>query len=157
MPTVGEARANLDASRAEYRELIGGMSEADLARRPPGSSWDNRQIAWHLAFLSNRIARTAPRIRSGRGMDPPQLAWKAMGIGLGIYAKVSGRRAKRERLLAWYDEGHEAGAALLDDVAEEEWERSAPWLGRRASLADQFAFLRGHFSEHAADLRKSLE
>ena len=157
MPSIAEARAALDASREEYRELIGGMSEADLARRPPGSEWDNRQIAWHLAFLSNRIARTAPRIRSGRGMDPPKLVWKAMGVGFDLYAALSGRRAKRERLLAWYEEGHEAGTALLADAAEEEWERSAPWLGGRASLADQFAFLRGHFEEHAADLRRSLE
>ena len=157
MPSIAEARAALDESRAEYREIVGGMSEADLARRPPGSDWDNRQIAWHLAFLSNRIPRSAARIRSGRGMDPPRLVWKAMGVGLGVYAKLSGRRAKRERLLAWHDEGCEAGAALLADVAEDEWERSAPWLGGRASLADQFAFLRGHFAEHAADLRRSLE
>lgn len=157
MPTIAEAREALDASRGEYRELIGGMSEADLSRRPPGSDWDNRQIAWHLAFLSNRIARTAPRIRSGRGMDPPKLVWKAMGIGLDVYATLSGRRAKQERLLAWYDEGYEAGAALLADVAEEEWEQKAPWLGGQASLADQFAFLRAHFAEHAADLRQSLE
>ena len=157
MPTIGEARENLEASRAEYRELIGGMSEADLARRPPGSTWDNRQIAWHLAFLSNRVARSVPRIRSGRGMDPPKLVWRAMGLGLDLYAKISGRRSGRERLLAWYDEGYGAGKALLADVREEEWERKAPWLGGQASLADQFAFLRGHFSEHAADLRKSPE
>ena len=71
MLTLEEARTALDQSRAEYRELIGGMSEADLSRCPPGYTWTNRQTAWHLAFLQNRIPRTAPRIRSGRGMDPP--------------------------------------------------------------------------------------
>lgn len=156
MPTLEEARTELDQSRAEYRELIGGMSEADLSRCPRGYTWTNRQAAWHLAFLQNRVPRTSPRIRSGRGMDPPKLVWRAMGVGFDIYAKLSGRRADRERLLAWYDEGHQAAVALLDDVREDEWERRAPWLGGQASLADQFAFLRAHFSEHAADLRKSL-
>lgn len=156
MPTLEEARTELDQSRAEYRELIGGMSEADLSRCPPGYTWTNQQAAWHLAFLQNRVPRTAPRIRSGRGMDPPKLVWRAMGVGFDIYAKLSGRRANRERLLAWYDEGHQAAIALLDDVREDEWEHRAPWLGGQASLADQFAFLRTHFSEHAADLRKSL-
>ncbi len=151
-----EARAALDESRAEYRELFGGMTDEDLSRRPPGYTWTNRQTAWHLAFLQNRIPRTAPRIRSGRGMDPPKLVWRMMGIGFDVYAKLSGRRANRERLLAWYDEGHQAAVALLDDVGEDEWERRAPWLGGQASLADQFGFLRAHFSEHAADLRKSL-
>ena len=156
MPTLEEARTELDQSRAEYRELIGGMSEADLSRCPHGYTWTNRQAAWHLAFLQNRVPRTAPRIRSGRGMDPPKLVWRAMGVGFDIYANLSGRRANRERLLAWYDEGHQAAVALLDDVREDEWERRAPWLGGQASLADQFAFLRAHFSEHAADLRKPL-
>ena len=156
MPTLEEARTELDQSRAEYRELIGGMSEADLSRCPPGYTWTNRQAAWHLAFLQNRVPRTAPRIRSGRGMDPPKLVWRTMGVGFDIYAKLSGRRANRERLLVWYDEGHQAAVALLDDVREDEWERRAPWLGGQASLAEQFAFLRAHFSEHADDLRKSL-
>lgn len=103
------------------RQVLDGLSETDLQRRPSGTGNSIAWLVWHLGRVEDA------QVASGSGLEQ---VWKAQGFvsrfGLPLadsdtgYGHSSGQvdavRAPRELLLEYYQAVHRQTAKVLDDI-----------------------------------------
>ena len=151
-----ELRELLEGKSAELHELIDGMSAADFERKVPGSSWNARQLAWHIAFASNFFTGAIGSVRQGKNSGPPAWLFPLLEPVAGLVPKLQAREATPQSVGKAFDEGNAKVLALLDEIRDEEWERSAAVLGRPVTLEGVFREFAEHSEEHLAELRKAI-
>ena len=151
-----ELRKLLEGKRAEVHELIDGLSAEGFERKVPGSAWNVRQLAWHIAFSPRFFTRSIGAVRQGKNSGPPAWLFSILEPAGALLPKMQARGATPQSVGAALDEGNAEILKMLDGIREEEWERSALVLGQPVTMAGVFREYAAHTEEHLAELRKAL-
>src|SRR5436309_13836959 len=64
-------RAELEATRAQYRELLNSLSDEDWKQKSGNPSWNVRQLMWHMAWANGYTLNGVESCRKGKGTNPP--------------------------------------------------------------------------------------
>jgi uncharacterized protein (TIGR03083 family) len=146
-------RAELEATRAAYHELLASLSEDDWNRKSGNPDLTVKELLWHLAWAMGWMARSAEAVRRGRSLRLPA---SLIEPGRKFAMRWLARGATREAAARAYDEGHAALLARFDATRDDEWSRSANRLGEVRTVGWYFRQPAEHFAEHAADVRRGL-
>ena len=155
-PDKAALRNELEATHAEYRELVGQITDGAWNAKSGNAGWTCGQLAWHLAegvkFSSGLVMKT----REGKQTNPPSfllpLAFKANEF----IVRRKSRNATRESVLEDYRTSLDELLRLLDDVREEEFSRSATNYGITRTIEEMFRNTIEHFAEHGPEIRSAL-
>lgn len=147
-------RAELEATRTQFRRLAESLSEERWQQPCPGSAWTVGEVLVHLTWVLEQLPAEVASARRGRGMfNYP--AWFANPASFWI-TRWNARGATRASLLRCYDAAMAAVLASLDAVAEHEWGLGANFYGHGFyTIAGLFRTPAQHLAEHTAALRDS--
>src|SRR5438128_12260798 len=87
-PTKEAIRAELEATRAQYRELLNSLSDEDWQQKSGNPSWNVRQLTWHMAWANGYTMQRVESCRKGKGTNPPN--WTA-DLGNTCITRISSR------------------------------------------------------------------
>lgn len=151
---AAEARAALDASRDQFRELVQGLSENEWNNQSDNSSWTNGQLCWHIAFTSGSGDLRISRLRENKGMNPPAPVMALLHLVSLWMVKIRSRGATPDSVLALFEDNLAKTTSLVDTVADDEWMNGAEFLGQAMTVGSAFGFIEGHIAEHSAEMRR---
>ncbi len=145
-------RAELEATRAAYHDLLKSLSAEDWKKKTGNAAWTVRQLMWHVAWGAGYLPRAVDNCRTGRrGRLPP--LFNQLNI---LMTRLGSARATPESLARKFDESHEAVVAALNGVRDDEWQKGTQNYLGYTTVEDCFRNVIAHFREHAADIRKGL-
>ena len=150
-----EARAALDQARAEFRDLVLGLSSEEWNRKSDNAGWTNGQLCWHIAFTAGGGDLRVSRLRQNKGMNPPGPLMAVLNLMSLWIVRIRSRGATPESVLAFFDQRFADTRGAIDTVGDDEWDNGAVFLGEPMTVGSSFGFLRDHVSEHAAEMRRS--
>ena len=153
LPDRDAIRADLEATRQRFHELLDRLSDADWTRPSAGSGWRVRDQMWHMAWGPGAIAAGLQQARRGKGYNPPMWYFNAKNR---LRTRWHGRRATPESIAATYDAAHAKLLQLLDDLDEAEWRRSVRRYGADRTIESFFPAVTRHFESHSASVRAAL-
>ncbi len=151
-----ELRTLLETTRADYRELVASISPEDWKKRAPGQAWSNAALCVHMAAAMGPMARTAGRLRLGKGSNPPAPILRAMDPMSALAFRFLGRNATQRTVVERYNKGHQRAVQVLESVQDAEWSRGAMVRGQHYTVRDSFRFMREHFEEHRDTIQRTL-
>jgi hypothetical protein len=157
-PNLTVIRADLEAARAAYRQLLGSLSDAHLARPCAISKWTIAELLCHMALLVEQaVPMMLKQARKGKPM--PKLLDTRFGHWMNYLMAVrAARRATRESLAQRYDAAHANLLGLLESVRDGEWSLPTAYPdGRPLTIETVFHVPAEHFELHAAWIRQTLE
>jgi hypothetical protein len=146
-------RAELEATRAAYHDLLARLSEADWGQPSANPAGTVGAVMAQVAETLAAVPRSVALARAGQNFSPPRGPTNAINTRL---TRTMANRHTRATVGTRYDEGHAALLAALDGVADDEWERGATILGQYQTVADVFRSVKTHFDEQAATVAKAL-
>ena len=149
-----EAHAELDQAREEFRELVQGLSSGEWNRKSNNAAWTNGQLCWHVAFTASGGGPRVSRLRQNKGMNPPGSLMAVLNVLSMWLVRIRSRGATPDSVLAFFEERLAMTRGMIDTVADDEWGNGGVFLGEQMTVGNSFAFLRGHVSEHAAEMRR---
>jgi hypothetical protein len=150
-------RAEIVATQAAYRELVGRIGDAQWALKSGNPAWTCGQLAWHMAAGTGFITGQIEAARKGKAMNPPSFLMPVIYKVSELQVKMSSRKATRESVLADFDAGIARLLGVLDSVADAELPVSAKMMGETRTFAQMFGMTAGHFAEHAPEIRAVVE
>ncbi len=153
IPTREAIRAELEATRSQYHELLNSLSDEDWNKKSGNPSWNVRQLMWHLAWAGGFTASGVESCRKGKGTNPPN--WIA-DIANTWITRIGSRGATRESVGREVRRGAQKVIASLDGVQDDEWQKSARVFNREMTIEKTFRDHVEHFKEHEADIKKGL-
>jgi len=71
VPDTVSIRADLEATRAAYHELLASLSDADWHRRSGNPSLTVKQLMWHMAWSMTFMAGAVDGVLRSRSFNPP--------------------------------------------------------------------------------------
>ncbi len=149
-----QAHAELDQTREEFRELVQGLSSEDWNRKSDNSGWTNAQLCWHLAFTASGGTLRVSRLRQNKGMQPFGPLMAALNVLSLWLVRIRSRGATPDSVLDFFDERLAMTRGVIDTIGDDEWGNGGVFLGEQTTVGNSFGFVRGHISEHAAQLRR---
>lgn len=141
-------RAELEATRTAYHQLMAAISERQWRLQAVSSKWTWREVMQHLVWAVEQLPDEVASARMGKGMfNYP--GWVANPASYWI-TRWNSRAATRDTLLLRYDVAIDAVLRTLDDVPERDFEKSAPFYGHGFyTVAELFRTPADHLAEHA--------
>jgi len=152
-PTREAIRAELEATRSRYHELLNSLSDEDWNKKSGNPAWNVRQLMWHLAWAGGFTASGVEACRKGEGSNPPN--WIADAANTWI-TRIGSRGAKRPSVGEKYDAANQKVLASLESVREDEWQKGARVFNQDMTIEKTFRDMVEHFQEHEADIKKGL-
>ena len=149
-----EARAEMERSRDEFRELVLGLSSAEWSARSDNGGWTNGQLCWHIAFGAGAGGGTISRLRKNQGLNPPAPLMALFNFASLWMVRFRSRGATPESVLAFFDEGYAKTFKLIDTIGDGEWGNGGVFLGQPMTVGGAFGFMGEHVAEHAAEMRR---
>ncbi len=156
-PSRQAIRAELEAARIAFHDLLARMSSEDWRRQSSILAWTNGHLSTHiLSYLTIVLPRGVRYAQKGRRTAgfPPLL------VRLGIADRANKRAARwlarrhtPTTLRAAYDQAHADFLTLLDQVPEGDWEKSTYVLGKSMTILELFLVHAAHFDEHRPQVR----
>lgn len=143
-------RDELKRTREAYNALIASIQDGQWTERAGSTGWTRRQLAYHTAWSTARVAAQIQRLRKGKGEDPPKLILDPLNLLLG---KFVSRGSTPDSARQKYDTAINDVLALLDEIDDREWERGAKMFGQPETVESWFHRPAVHFAEHEPDLR----
>ncbi|MXX79548.1 MAG: DinB family protein [Chloroflexi bacterium] len=150
-----EAHAELDQAREEFRELVLGLSSEEWNRNSDNAGWTNTQLCWHLAFTASGGTLRVSRLRQNKDFEPPAPLMAVLNPLSMWMVRIRSRGATPDSVLELFDERLAMTRALIDTVADDEWNSGGVFLGEQTTVGNSFGFLRQHVSDHAAEMRRN--
>ena len=149
-PDKAEIRAELEATRARFHELLGAINDEDWTRKSGNPDMSVRELVWHLAWAVGWMAQSVDAVKRGKRLWLPRpLVDQLRALAMRWLA----RNATPAGAAAKYDEGHAALLAKLDAVSDGDWQLRAERFGETRTVEWCFRQPARHFEEHAADVR----
>ena len=62
-------RAELEATKAGYHELLASLSEEDWNKKSANPAWSVRQLMWHIGRGMELLSRGVGQCRKGKGSE----------------------------------------------------------------------------------------
>ena len=146
-------RAELEATKAGYHELLASLSEEDWKKKSANPAWSVGQLMWHLAWAMGYFPGSVERCRTGKGMNPP--SWLMDPVNT-LITRLGSRSATSESVGDKYDQAHALLLASLDGVQDDEWQKGVKSFGAYNTVETIFSQASKHFEEHRADILKGL-
>lgn len=146
-------RGEIETTRKAFHELLDSLSGEDWKRKSANPAWSVGQLMWHLGRGMEFFPQNVENCRKGRGPNPP--AW-LVAPGNVLLTRFGSRGAKPGSVAAKYDRAHEALAACLDGVEDDEWGKRARVYGNDYTIESTFREVAEHFREHEVDILRGL-
>jgi hypothetical protein len=151
--TRESARAELEATRLAFHELLDSLSEADFKKKSGNASWTNGQLMWHMAWGLGYIPNLVKRSRSGKDLKLPRGLFNLLNPWI---TRWGSRGITPAKVAKAYDDANARALATLDTIQDDDWTKGATITGNFETVADHFRIPAEHFAEHKADILKSL-
>lgn len=152
-PDKAAIRAELEATKAAYHELLDSLRAEDWNKKTANSAWNVRQLMWHIAWGNSFTPQGVDQCRKGKGFNPPMVIVNLINS---LWTRISSRSATAESVAKMYDEVHEKNLACLDSVQDDEWQKCAKSFGNEITVESCFHDVKRHLDEHGSDIRKGL-
>jgi hypothetical protein len=146
-------RGALEETYRRNRELIAGLSDADLERPTANPGWRVRQLAAHIAEDDGGTLYVGKLLAQGKNAKAPDFL-----VNLANWWSLrKHRRARAADLLAVLDRKHQALLAWLDTLTPEDLARGGEisQLGR-LTLGEFLIKNSEHSREHGDEVRAAL-
>jgi len=153
IPDKEAIRAELEATKAGYHELLGSLSAEDWKKKSANSAWNVRQLMWHITWGNSFTPQGVDQCRKGNNFNPPMAIVNPLNS---LWTRIRSRSATPESVGKMYDEVHEKILACLNSVQDGEWQKSAKSFGNEMTVESCFHEPKRHLDEHGADIRKGL-
>ncbi len=149
-------RAELQATHAEFRDLVASVGEEHWRTRSGNPAWTCGQIAWHLAASPGFIAGQIDSARKGKATNPPSFLMGMIFKMSEMRVKFMSRNATPQSVLTDYDAGVTKMLSVLDAVSDDEFAISKTSFGQTRTIEEQFHVPAEHFAEHSAEVRAGI-
>lgn len=146
-------RAELEATKTAYHELLDSLTAEDWSKKTANSSWNVRQLMWHMAWGNSFTTQGVDQCRKGKGFNPPMAIVNPLNS---LWTRIRSRSATPESVGKMYDDVHEKIVACLEGVQDDEWQKNARSFGNDMTVESCFHEPKSHFDEHSADILKGL-
>ncbi|TMG07573.1 MAG: DinB family protein [Chloroflexi bacterium] len=146
-------RAELEATRAQYRELLNSLSDEDWKQKSGNPSWNVRQLMWHMAWANGYTLNGVDSCRKGKGSNPPN--WIS-DFGNTWITRIGARGATKQSVAEKYEGSHAKALAALETVQDDEWQKGARVFNQDITVESTFRSIPEHFKEHESDIKKGL-
>lgn len=150
--------SKLDETRARYHELVGLLTDDQLALESVVTRWTVREVLCHMSRVME-IAFAMMVRRAKRNRPMPRLFHTRLVHWVNYrVAKRAAEGLDREQILQRYDAAHRKMVKLLEGVDDNQWSnRTAFPSGRPLTMMQIFAELvPGHFAAHAAEIEETV-
>ncbi len=149
-------RAELEATRARYHELLNSLSDEDWKKKSANPAWRVDQLMWHLAWALGYFPKGVDQCRKGNANNTP--AWITNPLNM-LITRIGSRGATPAKVAQQYDSNQTAVLACLDGIQDDEWQKRGKPLGafgEEKTVESVFRSITSHFKEHEADIGKGL-
>jgi len=156
IPDRESIRAELEATRQAYHELVNSISPDDWAKETANPGWRVGQILWHLAWGASFFPKGVEQCRQGKARNPPTWIMNPLNK---LITRIGSRRATPQSILEKYDANHARIIACLDGARDDEWDKGVKPLGAFGvykTIESVFHSVTFHFREHEADVLAGL-
>ncbi len=153
VPDRGAIRAELEATKTGYHELLTSLSDEDWKKKSANPAWNVRQLMWHLAWANGFIPSGVDRCKKEKGFNRPESISNMINTWM---TRIGSRGATPQSVGEKYDKAHRDAIASLDGVQDGEWTKGAKIFGEFQTVESTLRSPVGHFKEHEADILKGL-
>ena len=156
-----QLRADLEATRAAYHQLVRELSAEDWRRQSGNLAWTIGEVLYHMT-LALRLLPGDVRLIRGKGWTPKLPAQLFNWLNV-LFTRLGARTVTLQTVGQKYDAAHATVLELLATVQDDEWERGAeypdwdPLLSGFVALSRLFGYPTIHFEAHAEQIRQGLE
>ena len=158
VPDLEAIRADLEAAKTSFQQLLNSLTEAELERPCAVSKWTVKEVMCHLVLHSEQaVPLMVKQARKGKGM--PKFLETRFGHWLNYKMAVwAARKATRDSLVRRYDKAYESLLEVLAGVRDEEWENPTAYPdGRPLTMETVFHVPTEHFELHAGWIRQTVD
>ncbi len=164
-----QARARMEAVRADVYAAVAGRSDAELLCPPADGGWSAAEVLDHIGTAERSLVKALAKHEKGEPTRVPKYAWWYRLPMSPVFWKIKFRAPKLVRprprsevnpgeVVAGLKESRAALLAIADRMGEERFaEMVFPhFLLGRFSGVDWFCFIAGHEGKHLGQLRRVL-
>ena len=150
--------AVLEQTRLEFHQLIGSLSDDQLALESVVTHWTVKEVLCHMSrVMEIAFALMVGRARRNKGM--PRVLHTRLARWLNYRtAKLAAKGADRDEVLKRYDAANAKMLGLLSKVDDGQWNnRTAFPSGTPLTMERIFSeVIPGHFAAHAAEIKETV-
>ena len=148
-------RAELEATRATFRDLVQPLSSEAWNRRSASSRRTVGQVCMHaISYLDRMLPVGVANARAHKNFpDMPGFVANPLNLLLSI---MISRGSTPQSALASYDRAHAAALVLLEGIKVDEWPLSTRIPGGEFTVEGIFRHHTVHFREHEPEIRATL-
>lgn len=155
-----QIRAELEATRAAFHQLIASLTDADWHRPSGNPTWTIGEVAYHITLAPRMLPADVRLIRKGwRVPHPPAFLFNRLNV---LVTRLGARRLTRQAVKEAYDDAHAVALGALGTIGEDEWSKGLdypgwdPQLSGHVTLERLFRYLSVHIEGHAQQIRAGL-
>ncbi|HTS01976.1 MAG TPA: DinB family protein [Thermoanaerobaculia bacterium] len=166
---LGQARARMEAVRAEIYAVVAGKSDAELLCPPADGGWSAAEVLDHIRKAEGSLVKALAKLEKGEPTRVPRRAWFYRLPMSPVFWRIRFRAPKLVRprpraevspveVLDQLRASRRDLLALADRMGEERFARMVfpHFLLGRFSGLDWFEFLARHEGRHLSQLRRVL-
>lgn len=150
--------AKLEQTRRSFHELVGSLSDDQLALESVVTHWTVREVLCHMSrVMEIAFALMVHRAKKNKGM--PKVLHSRLARWLNyMTAKQAAKGADRDEVLKRYDAANAKMVRLLGTVNDNEWNNRASFpSGTPLTMERIFSeVVPGHFAAHAAEIEETV-
>ncbi len=150
--------ARLEQTRRSFHELVGSLSDNQLALESVVTSWTVKEVLCHMSRVME-IAFAMMVRRAGKNKGMPTILHSRLARRLNFMAaKLAARGADRNEVLRRYDAANSKMVALLRNVEDSQWHNKTAFpSGTPLTMERIFSeVIPGHFAAHAAEIEETV-
>jgi rubrerythrin len=150
--TPNQIISTLEKIPAQVEELIGGVDEALLSRRPSQEEWCVKEIVGHIIEVERLFLNRVRTIINSQGIpELPSAAppWK-------LHEDKQYEHWKGSELISQLNETRQVTLAFLYNLKGEDWTRQGSNQGSPVSLLDLGTWLANHDAGHVAQIKRYI-
>lgn len=158
VPDVAAIRADLEATRVAYEQLLGSLSQAELERPLIISKWTVKEVMCHLV-LALEQANPMMVAKARKNQPMPKFLDTRLGHWLNYQMAVwQARKATIQSLAQRYEAAHQNFLNLLAGVKVNEWQQVTALPDGTPLMMDAiFAVPGQHFALHAGWVKQVIK
>ena len=150
--------AKLEQTRRSFHELVGSLSDDQLALESVVTHWTVREVLCHMSrVMEIAFAMMVRRAKRNKGM--PKVLHTRLARWLNyMTAKQAAKGADRDEVVRRYDAANAKMVRLLGTVKDDEWNNRASFpSGTPLTMERIFSeVVPGHFAAHAAEIEETV-
>jgi len=156
-----EIRAELEATRASFHELLLSIPEDYWNKPTSNPAWTVGELVFHMTVALRMLPEDVRLIRRlGWTPRPPASLFNWLNERL---TRRGARGLTPEEVGEKYDAAHDGVLRLMDTIRDDEWGKGMdypdwdPLLSGHVTLERLFHYPAQHFESHAEQLRNNLD